>query len=267
MTNLSLLSTLSFKQQIALSFSRSASSYDQVAQFQRQVADQLLSHLPAASMNQLLDLGTGTGYALTTLCQTYPSAKVLAVDIAEGMLTYAAQQNTEQGSITYLCADAEALPLAEHSVDLIYSSLSIQWCRDYPRLFKELHRILRPGGQVLIATLGPRSLYQLRDAWSVVDDEQHVNQFSDLESLLFSASDFQLTCQKTQMINLGYADLDQLLKSLKALGASVVEGRALNGLGGRQRLRLLREAYERFRQADGLLPLSYEVYFIHLSKE
>ena len=251
-----------FKQQVANSFSRSAATYNQVAELQRRVANQLLSRLPQQRVNDLLDLGTGTGYALPVLRQYYPDARLLGLDLAEGMLNYTASHRANTASEFYLmCADAEYLPLADQSLDLIYSSLSVQWCRDYSRLFDECYRVLKPGGQLHIATLGPKSLWQLREAWQQVDNDPHVNAFLPLDSVIDSSQLLQLTSTQVELIELSYPDLTSLLKALKTLGASVVEGRPASGLGGRERLRLLNQAYQTFRRPDGLLPLTYEVYF------
>jgi len=256
-----------FKQQIANSFSRSASTYNQVAELQRRVADQLLSRLPKQSINNVVDLGTGTGYALPRLRKNYPDAKLLGVDLAEGMLNYIASNRVETADeLNLICADAENLPFADQSLDLIYSSLSVQWCRDYSKLFDECYRVLKPAGQLHIATLGPKSLWQLREAWQQVDSDQHVNEFLPLDALIESSRLLQLNSCDVETIELSYGDLPSLLKALKTLGASVVEGRSASGLGGRERLRLLNQAYQTLRRPDGLLPLSYEVYFMSWTK-
>src|SRR5690625_3786235 len=74
------------------------------------------------------------------LSQRHPDAQLLGLDLAEGMLQFARSQRTARAN--WLCADAEALPLAPASVDLVYSSLSIQWCEQLGTLFKELQRVL-----------------------------------------------------------------------------------------------------------------------------
>lgn len=259
-----------FKQSIAASFSRSASQYDQVATLQRQVADQLLNGLPLSSAEQsidrVLDLGTGTGYGLATLRQHYPQACLLGLDLAEGMLKFTASRHKAL-RLHLICGDAESLPYADNSVDLIYSSLSVQWCRDYSALFAECQRVLRPGGELHLATLGPESLWQLRQAWRTVDRHQHVNRFIPLVELQRHTGSLRVLSQHSDIIQLAYDDIQSLLKALKTLGASVVEERSTSGLGGRKRLVSLDQAYRIYLRSDGQLPLDYQVYFLSWRKE
>ncbi|KDE39492.1 Biotin synthesis protein BioC [Nitrincola lacisaponensis] len=260
------LAEYQLKQQVAASFSRAAPDYDRVAELQRQVADTLLRHLPAHDYTRVLDLGTGTGYGLTALRQAYPRADLIALDIAEGMLRHTALCQAHL-SVHPLCADAESLPLADQSLDLICSSLAVQWCQDYPALFSECARVLRPGGELHLATLGPESLWQLRQAWRAVDAERHVNEFVADAVLLQASQSLRLLQQQTQCYTLEYDNLMAVLQALKTLGASVVIGREATGLGGRRRLQALAQAYATLQSAAGRLPLSYQVYYFRWRKE
>ena len=160
-----------------------------------------------------------------------------------------------------VCGDAEALPFADQSLDWVFSSLALQWCERPAQAFAEIHRVLKPGGQLLFSTLLVDSLWQLREAWGVVDGHAHVNRFLALPQLqqAIGAGGFQapeLTCLTW---SLAYLELNDLLRDLKGIGASQVNDDRAAGLGNRQRLRRLGEAYERHRQPDGLLAASYEV--------
>jgi malonyl-CoA O-methyltransferase len=96
------------KKKVARSFSRAAATYDSVAQLQRDIGAQLFTQLPGelTAQSVVLDLGSGTGFFTRQLAVKYPESQVVGLDIAEGMLHYAAQQQKE---ITWLCSDAELL--------------------------------------------------------------------------------------------------------------------------------------------------------------
>ncbi|HEY5718501.1 MAG TPA: methyltransferase domain-containing protein, partial [Motiliproteus sp.] len=164
------------KEQVASSFSRAASSYDSVAALQRRIGHQLLAYSAGDWQGRLLDLGSGTGYFTRILAEQPAVEKLVALDLAEGMLQFAREQRGHD-KIRWLCADAEALPLADNSLDGVFTSLAIQWCDDSEGLFTELQRVLKPGALLAFATLGPRTLWELRAAWSQVDDFVHVNGF------------------------------------------------------------------------------------------
>jgi malonyl-CoA O-methyltransferase len=254
------------KRRVAQAFSRAAESYDSVAQLQRAIADRLLQWLPEEVEGNLLDLGCGTGYAAPHLHACYPESPLLHLDLAHGMLTFAREQRSVPGAF-YLCGDAEQLPLADASVELIWSSLAVQWCEQPDRLMTELARVLKPGGRCLLATLGPDTLHELKRAWAAVDDDVHVNSFTALERLLAYNTGLTLARCETEYRVLRYNRLQELMHELKALGAHNVNSRRDQGLSSRQRLIRLLDAYERQRQADGALPATYEVYYLELFKE
>jgi malonyl-CoA O-methyltransferase len=81
------------------------------------------------------------------------------------------------GKLRGLCADAEQLPLADASVDVIFSNLALQWCEDLPGAMCEIARVLVRGGCAAICTLGADTLWELRAAWRTVDQSVHVNRY------------------------------------------------------------------------------------------
>lgn len=254
------------KRQVANSFSRAAASYDSVAGLQRDVADRLASWLPASAAQRVLDLGSGTGYSQPALCAQYPAAQLLSLDLAEGMLQQA-RQLRGLADVQSICADAEQLPLADRVLDMIWSSLAIQWCQQPQELFSELWRVLKPGGSVLLSTLGPATLHELRYAWAGVDQDPHVNEFIALEQLLAHASAFTVCRAEVEMRVLEFDSLLSLMQALKALGAHNINPRQRKGLGGRAVLDRLHERYDSFRTATGCLPATYEIHYIELIKE
>ncbi|ROQ21105.1 malonyl-CoA O-methyltransferase [Marinimicrobium koreense] len=251
------------KRRVAHSFSRAANSYDSVARLQRAVGETLLNQLGGQDLGvveTLVDLGCGTGYFGERLAHRLPDAQLIGLDIAEGMLRFARQERDIPA--LWLCGDAEELPLADSSVDLVFSSLSVQWCEHLPSLFGELQRVLKPGGRLLFSTLGPRTLWELKSAWQRVDGYVHVNRFPPQRAVdeALRQAGFQSTEWLREERVLRYEALADLTRELKALGAHNVNRGQPEGLTGRQKIQALKAAYEPFRE-DGLLPASYEVYY------
>ncbi len=254
------------KTRVAQSFSKAALSYDAVAHLQRQMGDYLFASLPAESRSAVLDLGCGTGSALPRLRRRFSKAALVAVDIAHGMLQFAKLQQYAV-DCSMLCADAEHLPLADQSIDCIYSNLAVQWC-DLGRVLRECRRVLKADGTLHISTLGPATLQELRTAWNEADDFVHINRFTavdEVRSALACSGLHDCTVQR-ELIMLEYPDVRSLTSELKALGAHNVNSGAPPGLTGKHRVRAMLAAYEQQRSAAGMLPASYEALYISAKK-
>lgn len=255
------------KKKIALSFGRAAATYDSVAQLQRDVGTALLQYLPdeLPANARVLDLGSGTGFFTARLHRKYPATQIIGVDIAQGMLQFA--RTTHASEIYWLGGDAENLPLADQSIDVIFSSLAIQWCNNLPQLMTELQRVLKPGGKLLIATLGPATLHELKAAWQQVDNYVHVNRFAPPTEIAAAVerSGLQLVQLNQRELTLYFARVNDLTRELKALGAHNINNGKPEGLTSRARLAEFKQAYEVFRAAQGL-PASYDVIYLTATK-
>lgn len=259
------------KQQVARSFGRAAKTYDSVAGLQRRVGETLLTYLPESLEDEavVVDLGCGTGFFTPYLQQRFPVSSVLGLDLAEGMVNHASKYHDANA---WLCADAEDLPFANNAVDVIFSSLAIQWCEDSDSLFSEIFRVLKPGGCFVFSTLGPNTLHELRTAWTAVDDYVHVNRFLPQRQLSTAAkaagfilADNGLGLEE-ETITLEYSALKQLTRELKCLGAHNVNQGRPSGLTGKKRLMQLSSAYELQRNDNHLLPASYQTWYGVLTK-
>lgn len=252
------------KGDVAASFSRAAQTYDSAAQLQREVGNKLLHRLNAKppAAHTVLDLGCGTGFFSGALRERFPHARYIGLDLAQGMVEFARGESLGASSSDWVVADAEALPLATGSVDLIFSSLAVQWCNNVPLLFSEMSRVLRPGGRCIFTTLGPATLQELRESWATVDDFKHVNTFLSADALQAAVKhiegvELNLDIERIEM---RYKKVRELLVELKKLGAHNMNRHRASGLTSRRAMQGMLRAYEQWR-SDGVLPATYEVYF------
>ena len=246
------------------SFDRAAAGYDAAAGLQAEVRRELLSRLDYTTLEPrvVVDLGCGTGHASRALKDRYPKARVIAIDLAEGMLREAGRRRGWLRRFARVCADARRLPLATGSVDLVFSSLMMQWCPELDALFGEFRRVLAPRGLVNFTTFGPDTLRELRAAWAEADGGVHVNAFTDMHDLgagLVRAGLAEPVLD-VERYTLTYPDTLALMRDLKAIGARNLNAARARGLTGRRRLAAMQAAYERQRR-DGLLPATWEVVF------
>ncbi len=247
------------------SFSQAAATYDAAAVLQAQVRDELLHRLEVLRMEPevVVDLGAGTGQASIALKRKYPVSRVLAMDIAHGMLLQARKRQTLLRRFDRVVADAAGLPLRNASVDMLFSSLMLQWCNDPDRVLRECRRVLRPGGVLHFTTLGPDTLVELRKSWQAADPgHAHVNRFVDMHDLgdALLRAGFAEPVLDVERYTLTYDDARGLMRDLKAIGAQNATAGRARGLTGKSTLARMLAAYEGFRR-DGRLPATYEVVY------
>ena len=256
------------KQRVAAAFNRAARGYDRIAQFQWTVAEQVLERLEFMRIDPrvVVDLGAGTGRAAEALAKRYRHACVLEVDAALDMLRTGRPRGWRRWRTRRrpLCADAEQLPLAPASADLVFSSLMLQWCNDPDAAFAEVHRVLRPGGLFIFSTLGPDTLMELRESWAAADGAVHVNEFIDMHDLGDGLVRAGLAdpVMEVDRFTLTYGDVRALMRDLKNLGAGNANAGRRRTMTGKGRLQHMLAAYEAVR-AEGRLPATYEVVFGH----
>ena len=112
-----------------------------------------LAPLAAAALHvqpapeRVLDIGTGTGEAALFLAREFPRASVRGVDVSEEMVRVAQAKVglDPDGRVAFRTADASDLPFGEESFDLV-TQLNM------PPFFREVARVLRPGGFAIVAS-------------------------------------------------------------------------------------------------------------------
>ncbi|KPQ28185.1 MAG: malonyl-acyl carrier protein O-methyltransferase BioC [Marinobacter excellens HL-55] len=166
------------KQSIARGFGGASRTYDSASRLQKSMGDTMLARIPAElNPGIVFDLGCGTGWFTRRLAARYPDAGITGADLAPGMLAQAKAAGSD--AVTWLNADAEQLPLADQSVDLIFSNLMIQWSPRPEAVLAECQRVLKPGGLLAVSSLLDGTLGELKQAWANADPGQaHVNRFA-----------------------------------------------------------------------------------------
>ncbi len=262
------------------SFSRAAETYDAAAILQKQVREEMLSRLDLVKINPqfILDAGCGTGLASHALQKRYASSQVVSLDFAYKMLQKTRRTRDSLGlgyqlksllsgkKQNLLCADIEALPLADSSIGFIWSNLAIQWCNHLDAALQEFHRVLQPEGLLMFSTFGPDTLRELRIATAAASDNAYtsVSRFIDMHDIgdALVRAGFSAPVLDAERFTLTYDDVKSVMRDLKSIGAhNATDGRA-RGLLGRGYFERLETAYEQFRQ-DGKLPATFEVVYAH----
>lgn len=256
------------KQQVASQFNRAALTYDGAARVQQYSARELVKQfdlLQTTPTNEAhisgswLDLGCGTGFAVPSLLKLGVK-DVVGADLSPIMCEMSSN-NLSHLPFTSLTCDAENLPFKDSSFDGIFSNLMVQWSENLDCLFSEAHRVMKPGSLFAFSTLGPKTMHELKSAWAKVDPFVHVNTFSDPSFLVNNCEKFfTIESFHRQEYIQQHSGLSPLLKELKAIGATNVNSGRRPGLGGRERLKQLEQAYQQL--CGDSLSLTYDLIWV-----
>ena len=116
-------------------------------------ARDVLAAMPVEDGDRVLDLGTGSGYALRALADTHDLGHGVGLDGAPEMARNARSYNRSENVETLSVAVGEfgSLPLADDSVDHVFSMEAFYYSTDPVETLRELRRVLVPGGTVHVA--------------------------------------------------------------------------------------------------------------------
>jgi len=122
----------------------------------------------------VLDVGSGAGFdSLVAARQVGPSGRVIGVDMTDAMLEKARLGARAAGleNVEFRKGLAEALPLDDVSVDVAISNGVINLCPDKDTVYRELYRVLKPGGRLQVADIVvqkevPRGAKENIDLWT-----------------------------------------------------------------------------------------------------
>lgn len=95
---------------------------------------------------RLLDVASGTGDLALEIQEQCPDCEVIASDFCAEMLAHASSRGMQQTVV----ADALNLPFPEHSFDVVTVAFGLRNMADYPAALREMRRVLKPGGRLLI---------------------------------------------------------------------------------------------------------------------
>ncbi|MGZ5575508.1 MAG: malonyl-ACP O-methyltransferase BioC [Methylobacter sp.] len=253
------------KAKIRQSFAAASVTYDGVAALQRTVGKELLDIIAAGSLTgTLLDLGCGTGFLASGLLGA--ARPVVALDIALPMLQVTRTKLAGASHVSYVCADAEQLPLSGQIVDGVFSNLALQWCVNLEAVFADIKRVLKPGGRLVFSTFGPQTLHELKNAWAEVDAYNHVNEFYSEQQLarFLQLAGYTEIKIETRLYTSSYGSVLDLMKELKQIGAhNVIAGRNKSITTKTQMQRMI-AAYQRHRSGEQI-PATFEVIMVSTS--
>ena len=209
----------------------------------REAEARLFDHLDPVRLQPrwVVDLAMQCGMQ-ERLADRFPGATIVSC----GYFPTAFGSGPGSGALA-VAASPMGLPLAVGTIDLVASNLGLLWFPEPGAVFREAWRVLRPGGLIAFATLGPGTLTELRRSWEAVDDKAHLIDFIDMHDIgdAMLRAGFGDVVVDAERITVTWPDVPALLRDLRDLGTgNPLPGRP-PGLTTPRKLDALVDAYRR----------------------
>ena len=143
----------------------------------RSVCNYIKRNMPGFTPTRILDMGCTVGHSTVPYKELFPAADVTGIDVGGPCVRYAHGRAKALGQdINFLQRSAEDTGFADGSFDLIVSHILLHETsgQAMPRIFRECHRLLKPGGVMIHADLPP---FDLMDPFTqfILDNETYYN--------------------------------------------------------------------------------------------
>jgi SAM-dependent methyltransferase len=179
-------------------------------------------------------------------------------------------------SLREIALDEELLPFAAESFDLIASNLGLHWVNDVPGALAQIRTALKPEGLFIASLIGEQSLYELRAC--LLDAELAVcggvsprlSPTIDLQtaSTLLHRAGFGIPVADMETVTLIYADMFALMRDLRGMGQTNAHSQRRRSLTPCAVFTEAERLYrERFGNAEGHIPATFDIIYLHGWKE
>lgn len=245
---------------------RAASTLSQADFLLRESGERLADRLLDVSrlFQVALDLGCHTGQLASPIKQTNKVKTLIQADLSQAMASAA---HTTHNQPTF-CADEERLPIAEKSLDLIVSNLSLHWVNDLPGALMQIRESLKPDGLFLAAIFGGETLQELRAVLMEAEAEvtggvaPRVSPFVDVREAgnLLSRAGFTLPVVDAENIEVTYENALKLMTDLRAMAeANAVIERSKIPLRRATLMRAAELYSEKYADARGRIVATFQI--------
>ena len=211
------------KQQIARHFGAAAPTYDRAARIQARIADELAGDIATVVQPaRILEFGCGTGNLTRKLTELYPSAHLVATDLAPPMAALCRKRLGAPANLASAAMDAEMPAFSAGRFELVCGSLAAQWFASPHQAFAALGALLRPGGVLALTTLGTETFQEWRAAAALLGLSPAIPPYPSLTELDWQRPPgFLVERAREQRLWDEHPSALDFLQSLRSIGADL----------------------------------------------
>ncbi len=169
-------------------------------------ARDLAARAAALAPGRILETAAGTGVVTAALLEAAPDAEIVATDLNQAMLDVAAA-TIRAPNVRFQAADAQALPFADASFDMVVCQFGVMFFPDRVAAYREARRVLRPGGHFLF------------NAWSRIEDNPLSEAVTEAIAALFPKDPAAFM----RRVPFGYHDIARIEEDLHEAGFEEIE--------------------------------------------
>lgn len=175
--------------------------------FEPYAAD-LAQRIEDVKEGDLLEIAAGTGVVTRTLARLLPkTVAIVATDLNQPMLDFAAAQFAEPRPLTWRQANALSLPFQDGTFDVVVCQFGVMFFPDKSAAYREALRVLKPGGRFVFST------------WDRLEENEVPHAVSEGVAALFPQTPPQFMARTPH----GYHDKDRIQSEVRQAGFSSVQ--------------------------------------------
>ncbi len=245
---------------------RYLSQYQQSVALYHEVADRLLDRLELMRFTPevLLDMGSKDGYSTAYLLQHYPQSTIHTVEDQPAWFDAFSSAYCHSHIHTHV-SDLEHLPLADQSVDCVFSSLAVSWSNDFEASVQDWLRVLKPEGMILFSCLGVDTLKECRQSMGAIGRLSSVHAYTDMHWVgdILLAQGYVDPVVHMETLTVHYESLDALWRDLRSTMAVNVRVDRSRGLLTPRQWEAMSTHYASLRDERWRYPVTFEIIYGH----